>query len=304
VAGIAVSRDGAAGTAALFGDIATLPSLAAPSGSLGAMMLIYLTQQPLFAAGLWLGVEASVIAGVVGLGILVADSNLPTAAVFAGLNAFPFVRLVRGTLTARSDAGGGVDWYPPGLLTGLGLAVIAAVVLVLGGLDGIRASSREAPAFDSSFGGNTTGLAELLDSVAFVLPGLIAGSWMAMTSTNGILGQGLAAHFGANWRPSPDMAALSPPIWILVLLAFATAATLLGGTAHFIAINVMIVLAVSFCLTGLAVLHVRARKLARPLIPLVTFCVLAGLFGWRLLLVALLGVLDSSLGVRPRFTQS
>lgn len=91
---------------------------------------------------------------------------------------------------------------------------------------------------------------------------------------------------------------------ILVLLAFATAATLLGGTAHFIAINVMIVLAVSFCLTGLAVLHVRARKLARPLIPLVTLYVLAGLFGWRLLLVALLGVLDSSLGVRPRFTQS
>jgi len=189
VAGIAVSRDGAAGTAALFGDIATLPCLAAPSGSLGAMMLIYLTQQPLFA-GLWLGVEASVIAGVVGLGILVADSNLPTAAVFAGLNAFPVVRLVRRTLTARSDAGGGVDWYPPGLLIGLGLAVIAAVVLVLGGLDGVRAVLHEAPAFDSSFGGNTTGFAELLDSVAFVLPGLIAGSWMAMTSTNGILAQG------------------------------------------------------------------------------------------------------------------
>ena len=266
------------------------------------MTFIYLTQQPLFAAGQWLGVEASLMAGVVGVGILVADSSLPTAAVFAGLNAFPVVRWVRRTLTARSDAGGGVDWDPPGLLIGLGLAVIAAVVLVLGGLDGVRAASHEAPAFDSSFGGNTTGLAELLDSVAFVLPGLIAGSWMAMTSTNGILAQGLLAHFGANWRP--DMVALSLPIWILVLLAFATAATLLGGTAHFIAINVMIVLAVSFCLTGLAVLHVRARKLARPLIPLVTLYVLAGLFGWRLLLVALLGVRHSSLGVRPRFTQS
>jgi hypothetical protein len=136
VAGIAVSRDGAAGTAALFGDIATLAYRAAPSGSLGAMMLIYLTQQPLFAGGLWLGVESSVIAGVVGLGILVTDSSLPTAAVFAGLNAFPIVRLVRRALTARSDAGGGVDWYPPGLLIGLGLAVIAAVMLVLGGLDG------------------------------------------------------------------------------------------------------------------------------------------------------------------------
>jgi hypothetical protein len=82
------------------------------------MMLIYLTQLPPFAAGLWVGIEASVIAGVVGLGILVADSSLPTAAVFAGLNAFPVVLLVRRAITARSDAGGGVDGCPPGLLTG------------------------------------------------------------------------------------------------------------------------------------------------------------------------------------------
>ena len=100
------------------------------------------------------------------------------------------------------------------------------------------------------------------------------------------------------------MAALSLPIWIRVLPAFATRAMLLGGTAHFIGIDVMIVLAVSFCVAGLAVLHVLARKLARPMIPLVTFYVLAGVFGWPLLLVALLGVLDPSLGLRRRFAQS
>ena len=156
-------------------------------------------------------------------------------------------------------------------------------------LDGRRAALREALAFDSGFGGSTTGLAELLDSVAFVLPGFIAGLSMAMTSTNRILVHGLPARFGANWRPSPNMAALSLPIWILVLLAFATAAMLLGGTAHFVAINVMIMLAVSFCVAGLAVRHVLARRPARPVIPLVTPYVLAGAFGWPLLLVALLG---------------
>jgi len=170
-----------------------------------------------------------------------------------------------------------------------GFAVIAAVVLILGGLDGMRAALREAAAFDSGFGRYTTGLAELLDSVAFVLLGLIAGLSMAMTSTNRILVQGLLARFGTNWRPSPNMAALSLPIWILVPLAFATAAMLLGGTAHFVAINVMIMLAVSFCVAGLAVRHVLARRPARPVIPLVTPYVLAGAFGWPLLLVALLG---------------
>jgi len=183
------------------------------------------------------------------------------------------------------------------------VAVIAAVVLILGGLDGMRAALREAAAFDSGFGRYTTGLAELLDSVAFVLLGLIAGLSMAMTSTNRILAQGSLARFGANWRPSPDMAALNLPIWILVLPAFATAAMLLGGTAHFIAVNVMMMLAVSLCVAGLAVLHVLARRLARPVIRLVTVCVLAGVFGWPLLPVALLGVLDASPGLRRRFAQ-
>jgi len=145
--------------------------------------------------------------------------------------------------------------------------------------------------------------AELLSFLAFILPGIIASSWMVMTATNGSLAQGLLSRFGASWRPSPDLAALGLPVWILMLLAFATGATALGGTACFLGINVMIVLAVPFCLAGLAVLHTVARRFSRPAIPLVTFYVLAGVFGWPLLVVALLGLLDSSLGLRRRFAQ-
>ena len=62
----------------------------------------------------------------------------------------------------------------------------------------------------------------------------------------------------------------------------------------------IIVLAVPFCLAGLAVLHTIARRFPRPAMLLVVFYVLAGLFGWPLLLIALLGLLDSSLGLRRR----
>jgi hypothetical protein len=126
---------------------------------------------------------------------------------------------------------------------------------------------------------------------------------MVMTATNGSLAQGLLSRFGASWRPSPDLAALGLPLWIPILLAFATGATALGGTARFLGINVMIALAVPFCLAGLAVLHTVARRFSRPAIPLVTFYVLAGVFGWPLLVVALLGLLDSSFGLRRRFAQ-
>jgi hypothetical protein len=66
---------------------------------------------------------------------------------------------------------------------------------------------------------------------------------------------------------------------------------------------VMIVLVIPFCLAGLAVLHTLVRRLPRPQIPLVAFYVLAGLFGWPLLVIAVLGLLDAPLGLRRRFAQ-
>jgi Predicted membrane protein (DUF2232) len=309
VAGISISRRGVAGIAALCGGLAALPYLMASSGSPGGILLVYFSQFPLFAAGLWQGVGASALAGLAGSVILVVTSNVVTAAAFAGLNAIPVVLLVRRSLLARTCAGGAMEWYPPGLLTalltGLGLATIVVALLLLGGRDGMQAGLREvlAPALDSNLDENTSQHEEIFGFVAFILPGIIAASWMVMTASNGSLAQGLLARFGANWRPSPDLAVLSLPVWIPVLLALAAGTTLLGGTAGFVAVNVMIVLAVPFCLAGLAVIHALARRLSRPAIPLVTFYVLVGVFGWPLLLVALLGVLESALGLRRRLAQ-
>ncbi len=304
-----MSRLGVAGIAALCGALGAGPYLIALSGSPGSVILVYLAQLPLFVAGFWLGAGASALAGLTASLILVAVSNLMAAAVFAGLNAVPVVLLVRQSLLARTGAEGAIEWYPPGLLTawltGLGLAAIAAAVILLGGPESVQAALREvlAPVLSRRGDENTSDHDELLSFVAFILPGVIAASWMVMTATNGGLAQGLLARFGASWRPSPDLAALGLPIWIPVLLAFAAGATALGGTARLLGINVMIVLTVPFCLAGLAVLHTMARRFSRPAILLATFYVLTGVFGWPLLLVALLGLLDSSLGLRRRFAQ-
>jgi hypothetical protein len=309
VTGIGVSRLGVAGIATLCGALGACPYLVALSGSPGFMILAYLTQLPLFVAGLWLGVGASALAGLAASLILAAAGNFIAAAVFAGLNAAPVVLLVRQSLLARPGAEGVIEWYPPGLLTawltGLGLATIAAGLLLLGGPEGVQPALREvlAPAFRRRFDENSPEYDELLSFLVFILPGIVAASWMAMTATSGSLAQGLLARFGASWRPSPDLAALGLPMWIPVLLAFAAGAAALGGTARFLGVNVMIVLAVPFCLAGLAVLHTVARRFSRPAIPLITFYLLAGLFGWPLLLVVLLGLLDSSLGLRRRFAQ-
>jgi hypothetical protein len=293
-----------AGAVALCGALGAFPYLvAAATGSPGAMILVYLAQLPLFVAGLWLGVAASALAGVAALIILAVASGLAAAAVFAGLNVVPVVLLVRQALLARPGMAGIVEWYPSGLLaawlTGFGLAAAGAMVVMLGGPAGLEAAltGALAPAFGVK---PAPADSEFLGLAAFVLPSMLGISWMIMTATNGSLAQGLLARFGANWRPSPDIAALELPRWILILLAIGAIAAIFGGMARFLGVNAMIVLAVPFCLSGLAVMHTVARRFPRPAMLLVVFYVLAGLFGWPLLLLALLGLLDSSIGLRRR----
>ena len=64
-------------------------------GTPGALILVYMTQLPLFVAGLWLGAGAAGLAGLVGTLVLLAASDLLGAALFAVLNAAPVVLLVR-----------------------------------------------------------------------------------------------------------------------------------------------------------------------------------------------------------------
>lgn len=302
-------RPGLVGAAVICGMLAAGPYVLVLTGSAGSMILIYLAQLPLFAAGLWLGTGACALAGLVAALVLAGTGSLLTAGVFAALNVFPVVVLIRQSLLARTAPGDVVEWYPPGLLaawlTGLGLVAVAGMLVFLGGPQGMEGALREvlAPVFDRRAEEIAPEHNELLASIAFILPAIVATSWMVMTTTNGCLAQGLLARFGASWRPSPDLAALSLPAWISMVLAVAAAAILVGGTARFVGVNVMIVLAVPFCLAGLAVLHTMARRFPRPAVTLVTFYVLAAVFGWPLLVVALLGLLDSPLGLRRRFAQ-
>jgi Predicted membrane protein (DUF2232) len=299
-------RIGTAGVAALCGALAAGPYLLSLSGSSSSLILVYLAQLPLFLAGLWGGVNAAALAGLAASVILLGASNSMAVGLFAAVNVVPVVLLVRQALLARPAADGTVEWYPPGLLTawltGLGLAGIVGGVLLLGGPDSVQASVREAlaPALDRLFEQDAPERQDLAGVLAMIMPGIVAISWMVMTVSNGMLAQGLLARFGWSWRPSPDLAALSLPLWVPAILLVAAAATALSGIARFLGINVLIALSVPFCLAGLAVLHAMARRLPRPAVLLAGFYVLAGLFGWPLLIAMFLGLLDSAVGVRRR----
>jgi hypothetical protein len=300
---------GIAGTGALLGALGAALYLAVLTGSPGALILVYLAQLPLFAAGLWLGIGAATAAALTASAVLLAAGGLIAAVLFAGLYAAPVVLLVRQALLARNGPEGAVEWYPPGLLTawltGLGLAAFAAALLFFGGPSSMESMLRESltPAVDRFVDASEVSRDALIAGVARVVPGVVAASWMVMTASTAMLAQGILARFGASWRPSPDLAALTLPLWVSVVLGVAAAAAAIGGAARFLAINVMIVLAIPFCLAGLAVLHTAVRRLRRPQVPLVGFYVLAGLFGWPLVVIAVVGLLDAFFGLRRHFVQ-
>ncbi|HTV45726.1 MAG TPA: DUF2232 domain-containing protein [Stellaceae bacterium] len=304
-----MGRLAGAGGGVLLGALGAALYFGVVTGSPGAVILAYLAQLPLFAAGLWLGVGAAAAAGLTASVILLAASDLVAAALFAALYAAPVVLLVRLALLARSKPAGAIEWYPPGMLAGwlagLGLAMLAAALLCLGGPSGIEALLRHALAPAIGYFADASGVdREALTAVlVLVIPGFVIGSWMMMTVSNAILAQGVLARFGLAWRPSPDLATLVLPNWVTLLLAIAAVASLFGGAARFVGINLMLVLATPVCLAGLAVLHAVMRRLARPQVPLVIFYVLAGLFGWPLLVIAIVGLLDAPLGLRRRFAR-
>src|SRR5436853_6515226 len=96
------------------GAVAGVMYIAVMLGTPGALILVYMTQLPLFVAGLWLGTGAAALAGATGTLVLLGrDLDLLGAAVFGVLNAAPVVLLVRQALLARRGGDGSVTWYPP-----------------------------------------------------------------------------------------------------------------------------------------------------------------------------------------------
>jgi hypothetical protein len=302
-----MGRLSSAGIAVACGIIGACLYLAVMLGTSSGLVFVYMTQLPLFLAGLWLGSGAAALAGLTGTLVLLAASDLLGAAVFAAVNAVPVVVLVRQALLAQRRSDGTTLWYPLGMLTGwltgLALTGIVGALLLFGGPDGLQSAlaSVVGEVLDRLARNPLPNRDQAAAWVAMVIPGVVAASWMMMVVANAALAQGVLTRFGRNWRPSPDLAELDLPLWIPAALGIAVAAMLVGGAPRFVGLNILIALSVPLCLAGLAVLHAAARRLAHPAMALAGFYVLAGLFGWPFLAVAVLGLLESWLGLRHRF---
>lgn len=296
-------------TALLFASVA--------SGALLSIILFYLAPLPILIAALgwshWAGLIAAVTAAA-GLAAFLSPLFFITFLVGIGLPAWWLGYLA---LLAR-PVPGGMEWYPVGRIVVwaalLGAGVVIAAIPNFGldeesfrsGLRSVfermlQAQSRPADAPLNIPGVDAT---RLVNFLVTVIP--LAGAILATITS--VLNLWLAGRIvnvsGLLKRPWPSLPDMQFPPFAPALLGVAIAGTFLPGIAGTVASILSASLAMAYGILGFAVLHSITRNAkARPLL-LGTSYAAVFVFGWPVLLVAMLGLADTIFGFRGRKPQT
>lgn len=280
-------------------------------GFLGAPLFAYFVQLPLLFVGFSLGLASASLAGLGSLGIVIMFGGSVAALVFVIVQLGPLLLTVRQTLLNRRDAGGTLEWYPPGLIL-VQLVLYAAATMVLALLWVRFATGSIETTFADAInevigelgapGSELAAIGQQLADYAAFVPGVVAVSWVLMTVVNAAIAQLLAVKGGQSRRPAVHLATLWLPLWCWPALAAAIlAALLVGGDAAFFAQGLAVLFALPYLMQGLAVVHAAVERLPARGLVLAGFYLVLLLFSWPLVVgVVLLGLLEDWAHFRRR----
>jgi hypothetical protein len=301
------------------GALSALLYVSSLVGSVGALLLVLMTQLPLFLVGLsrGQGSRGALAAAGTGLVLVALIAGFWAAGNYLLAEAVPACLLVRQATLSRSHPDGTTEWYPPGPLV-LWMSLYAGLVFLAfmiyfagreGGLEGELQRSfavmREALGVESP----PPAAQRLLDMLIAIMPGLAASSWLLITAGNAGLAQGLLVRAERNLRPSPALASFALPSWLAGAVALSAAGGLfLSGPVGFASKNLCLVLAMPYFFGGLALTHAFARASGAGTGLLMLLYTLLGIFililSWLAILgLAALGFIDQVAGLRARLVR-
>ena len=293
------------------GALTALFYVAVGLGSFGSLILAYLAQLPLFAIGLAAGFAHAALAAGIGALLIAAALPLTISVLFLATVALPVLVLTNRALLSRTNPDGSTEWYPPGhllaALNGMALAALLAAALLFWGHEGGMIGAGKALLAEMLRGlvsddASRQAVATARDRLAWLLPALVLTSWQIMVIVNGLLAQGVLSRFSLNQRPGAPFHELWLPQWLSFALAAALIASFLPGQIGDLGGNAAIVAALPFVFLGLSVIH--ALSVRWPARTFILVCVYFGLFmaGWPALIIAAIGVLETWLSLRQRFS--
>ena len=317
-------------------NVTRTSAIAVVAGALGALLLVATLRQsvlgvmvgamlsplPLAMVVFSLGaayLPVAVVSGAVAMTVM--TGSFPLAAVYLAVDAAPVAILSRMGLAAALDAGrpisGAVVARTVCLLT---LVAFAATVMTLvmmpageGGLEAVlraRLDQILPPLPAGTPGVSATGemdfataRAEMVRSMAGLIPGIAAWDWCLRAILSAGLGQMMLVKMNLAMWPTPAYRGFEAPQWFFVLFGVsALAAAVLKDDAGFIAGNAAAILGLPLVLQGLAVVHCAAARLKYRLAWLAGFYLLALLTaGISSVMLVGLGVMDNFLQIRARY---
>ena len=299
------------------GAAAALLFASVASGSLLSVPLFYLAPLPILIAAMGWSHWAALIAAVVASGgLAIVFSGFFFLAFFVGVG-LPAWWLGYLALLARpmTDPSPALEWYPAGHLVFWAAVISGAIVIAgllsLGGdLDSVRNAlraglermlniQRQVPGTPSP-GTEPPEPSRIADILTVILPPAAA---VLATLTNVInlwLAERVVKISGRLARPLSDLSAMQFPTYAPALTAAAVAASFIPGIGGASAGVLGASLLMAYAILGFAVLHAITRGTSGRSFTLGGAYAATFVFGWPVLVMALLGLADTAFNFRGR----
>lgn len=293
------------------------------SGALISLLLFYLAPLPLMVAAIGWSPNSAAIGGSVAGLCLGAIFGFPYFAAYLLTVALPAWWLGRIVMLGRplapedsvpAPAAGipiptAMEWYPIGrlLLWIAGFAALTTIATMLTlGTDGaaiqealrrgltrlVTGSSDATPSADA---------AKVIAALTVIAPSAAAIIATTTLTLNLWLAGYVTATSGRLRRPWPTLRATTLPPMTLVALLVALAFCFSGGLAGLIAQVITAALLLVYAFVGFAVLHTITQTMRTRTLLLATIYAAVTVFGWPIVVLTALGLVDALIGIRERY---
>jgi hypothetical protein len=301
------------------GTASALLFVSTARGSAWALVLANLAQLPIMIAAIGWTHHAAIVAVLLasaGLAVVFGATVALTFLVVIGLPAWWIGYLA---LLGRPVPGAdptSIEWYPVGRIvvwTAIIAAAVALVSMLRHGFDiaavqaGQRGELERALRFLAGLPADTPlqspgirDLDRLLDVLVLIAPPMKAIG-LTLTSLLNLWLAALIAHIsGRLKRPWPAIARMTFPPFAPTVLAIAVAGTFLPDLIGLASSVLTASLLLAYALLGFAVMHAITTGIGGRRFMLTGLYLTVVLFGWPIVLMALVGLIETILGLRAR----
>ena len=307
------------------GAAAALLFASVTSGTLLSIPLFYLAPLPIMIAGLgwshWAALTAAVV-GALTLGIVFGAVFLFAFIAGAGVPGWwlgYLAMLARPVAASEQPGDVSLEWYPPGRLV-LWAAILAALVVIVAvpnfGTDAesFRAGLRSALSTilrvqtDTPPGAplDVPGVGKADRLINFLVTAIPPAAAILATITN-LLNLWIAGRVvkfsGRLSRPWPQISAMTFPPVMIAGLALAIGLSFLDGLLGIMAGVHSASLLLAYGVLGFAVLHALTANIGMRGLVLALAYASVIVLGWPILALCLLGIVDSTFGLRRNIAQ-